>query len=71
MIIKKTGKINLEALNAYLDNKMGWDNTVLECMSMLYLFKSVTRWDLLLLTAFCTQASSTMSFARVRPRTGV
>ncbi|KAK4100369.1 Piwi-domain-containing protein [Parathielavia hyrcaniae] len=33
--LKQTGKIRLEALTQYLEKKMGWDNTVLECISFL------------------------------------
>ncbi|KAK3990966.1 Piwi domain-containing protein [Cladorrhinum sp. PSN332] len=35
VMIRKTNKINLEILNAYLDGKLGWDSKVLECMSFL------------------------------------
>jgi eukaryotic translation initiation factor 2C len=31
--LKQTCKVRMEALRAYLEKKMGWDNTVLECMS--------------------------------------
>ncbi|KAK4150109.1 hypothetical protein C8A00DRAFT_18308 [Chaetomidium leptoderma] len=33
--IKQTCKVRMEALKSYLEKKMGWDNTVLECMSFL------------------------------------
>ncbi|KAL2261286.1 hypothetical protein VTK26DRAFT_4477 [Humicola hyalothermophila] len=33
--LKRTGKIRMEALKAYLSGKMAWDNSVLECMSFL------------------------------------
>ncbi|KAL2135155.1 hypothetical protein VTI74DRAFT_9586 [Chaetomium olivicolor] len=33
--VKKTCKVRMEALKAYLEGKMTWDNTVLECMSFL------------------------------------
>ncbi|SPQ24731.1 a0666294-854c-48b1-a5ab-3a6c7c7f3e10 [Thermothielavioides terrestris] len=33
--IKQTCKVRMEALKAYLTKQMGWDNTVLECMSFL------------------------------------
>lgn len=31
--VKQTCKVRLEALKGYLEGKVGWDNTVLECMS--------------------------------------
>jgi eukaryotic translation initiation factor 2C len=31
--IKQTCKVRMEALKAYLDKRMAWDNTVLECIS--------------------------------------
>lgn len=31
--VKQTCKVRMEALQAYLNKKMGWDNTVLECLS--------------------------------------
>ena len=31
--LKRTGKIRMEALKAYLNGDMAWDNSVLECMS--------------------------------------
>ncbi|KAJ4292979.1 Protein argonaute [Collariella sp. IMI 366227] len=33
--VKNTCKVRMEALKAYLEGKMTWDNTVLECMSFL------------------------------------
>ncbi|KAL2151322.1 hypothetical protein VTH82DRAFT_6420 [Thermothelomyces myriococcoides] len=33
--VKQTCKVRLEALKGYLEKKVGWDNTVLECMSFL------------------------------------
>lgn len=35
VIIRSTGTIRLHALRAYLEGKMDWDNSVLECMSEL------------------------------------
>jgi eukaryotic translation initiation factor 2C len=31
--VKQTCKVRMEALKGYLEGKVGWDNTVLECMS--------------------------------------
>lgn len=31
--VKQTCKVRMEALKAYLDKKIAWDNTVLECIS--------------------------------------
>jgi eukaryotic translation initiation factor 2C len=31
--VKQTCKVRMEALKAYLDKRMTWDNTVLECIS--------------------------------------
>lgn len=33
--VKQTCKVRLEALKGYLEGKVGWDNTVLECVSFL------------------------------------
>jgi eukaryotic translation initiation factor 2C len=33
LVLKQTCKVRMETLRAYLEKKMGWDNTVLECMS--------------------------------------
>lgn len=33
VIIRNTGTIRLHALRSYLEGKMDWDNSVLECMS--------------------------------------
>lgn len=31
--VKQTGKIRVDALRAYLQKKMAWDDSVLECLS--------------------------------------
>ena len=33
LTVKQTGKIRVEALQAYLKKEMAWDNSVLECIS--------------------------------------
>ena len=33
-MMRHTGNIQTNALRAYLEGKMDWDNSVLECMSM-------------------------------------
>ena len=59
--IKQTCKVRMEALRGYLDKKVGWDNTVLECMSE---WQKTTRFPLVTM-ADTVQASSTMSSAKV------
>jgi hypothetical protein len=48
--LKQTCKVRMEALQAYLNKKMAWDNTVLECIS-----KSQETW------CFCWLSSLTAS----------
>lgn len=33
VVIKNTGTIRLQSLRSYLEGQMGWDTSVLECMS--------------------------------------
>lgn len=63
VIIRNTGTIRLNALRAYLEGKMDWDNSVLECMSESSPTPSPVPRERRLTPP---QTSSTMSFDRAR-----
>ncbi len=58
--VKQTCKVRMETLKGYLEKKVGWDNSVLECMSKWY----IDRIGDLAVVAHPDQASSTTPSAR-------